>query len=480
MNTQQDVIAALRKGEVDTAMDRARLLTEAAPDDSTSYRLLAVAQAAVGDLASAHSSLDRALQLAPDDATLHYQRATFFVGERRSDATREVLGRAVEIDPNEIRVYLLRAQLALWDRDIEQAESELRFAERLDSGHPVALTLRGVCLLWRRHLDDAVELLSRAVRIAPENPQARYALGLAYLAKSHFAFAEQAFRSILEQLPGLHAARRLLADALRQQGRLAEAADILVAGPRVEVPVDMLRHAAGLWSEAGEPGKALDVLKRAASIAPRDGRVLDALIAALRLRGDAAHAREVVETALLSAPEIDGLWSARLSFEPTGGDLKAIADRWLAAIPGSIPALHLQMWLAERDGRLDDAVKLADRILAADQTHFEANVVRIRDLFLQDPNAAVAHLDHLLTQVSDERTRRMVLGWRGRALDRRVGGRMPWPTGVPCSPCMDPGQSSSPNSASAEASPRPASPAVARRLKARSSSTVLPAREWSG
>jgi len=415
-----DVIAALRNGRVAEALALAVSHATAAPDDPEAYRLLAAAQAASGDLPAAHASLDRAFALSPDDAGLHYQRATLLVGERRAEDARSELAQSVALDSNELRAYLLQAQLALWDRDVARAEQQLQLAAKVQPDHPGVLTLRGLVLLEQGRPKEASALLVQAMSRAPENPQTRYTLGLAFLAQGHAAFAEQAFARVLERIPGMHAVRILLAEAIRQQDRPADAADTIEAGfaSGHAPPADMLRLAGELRLAAGQDARALTLLRRGAAAAPEDRRLLDALIVALRRQGDAADARQTLETALAAAPGIDGLWSARLSFEPGDGDLIGISERWEQAVPHSLPAMQLRMWLADRAGDREMAKGYADRIVARDPRHFEAHVQIIHSLFLDDPPAAVAHIETLLPQVSDERTLRMMLGWLGRAQDR--------------------------------------------------------------
>lgn len=417
---QVDVITALRSGRTAEGLAMATRWAGQAPQDPQAQRLLAVAQAASGDLEAAHVSLDRALALAPDDASLHYQRATLFVGGRRAEEARSALSQSLALNANEMRAYLLQAQLALWDRDLEQAERQLQLAMRVQPDHPGLLTLRGLVLLQRGRPQEASALLVHAVGVAPEDPQTRYTLGLAFLAQGHGAFAEQAFARVLERFPGAHAVRRLLAESIRQQGRPVEAADVLEAGVRDSgaASADLLRFAGELRLQAGQIEQAVALLKRGAKAAPEDRRLLDALIAALRRQGDAADARRTIEDALAAAPHIDGLWSARLSFEPADGDYAGIAERWEAAIPGSVPAMQLKMWLAARAGDAATARIHADRIVAREPLHFEANVQIIHALFLEDPAAAVSHIESLLPGVSDERSLHMVLGWLGRAQDR--------------------------------------------------------------
>jgi tetratricopeptide (TPR) repeat protein len=271
-------------------------------------------------------------------------------------------------------------------------------------------------------LKEAHVLLARAAQLAPDDMQTRYALGLSYLAQGHLAFAEQAFRGVVEKNPAAHGMRHMLADVIRRQGnhRFGEAAEVLEGGLRTSdvMPPDMMRFAGELWLMAGETGRALPLLRRAAAAVPDDRVTLDALIEALRRNGDADDARHTLEAALAAAPEIDGLWSARLSFEPADGDPAAIGDRWHAAIPESVHPLHLQMWLASQKGDAEAAKALAHRIIEREPGHIQAQTQIIDQLYQTDPPAAVAHIQSLLPNIPDPEAMRLVLSWLARAHDR--------------------------------------------------------------
>lgn len=223
---------ALRRGEVASALQAARDAAAQAPFDPQAHCILAIAQATHGDRVAAHASLDQALILAPHDAEAHYQRAVLLFSEHRMEQALCALERCLALNPNELRAYAMQAQWAFGRGDRDEAERLLKIASRIDPEHPWLLTLQGMLALQRGQSGQALSLLSRALQGAPESPQTLYALGLAFLAEDHLAFAEHAFRRLLERNPHLLPARHLLIDSLRRQGRLQESVTLLKNAPQ--------------------------------------------------------------------------------------------------------------------------------------------------------------------------------------------------------------------------------------------------------
>ena len=416
----EEIVEAIRRRDIAAALKMAQIAVAAAPEDPEMLRLLALAFGMNGDAMQAHAALDRAMAFAPDDGSLHYQRATLLMAEARTAEAQAELERTIGADPNELRAYVMQAQIALGHGDLDEAERLVRLASRVDPNHAWLLTVQGMVLLHRKQLKEAHALLMRATQLAPDALQTRYALGLSFLAQGHLSFAEQAFRAVVEKNPAAHGIRHMLADAIRGQGRHAEAAEVIEAGlfPDNAMPPDLMRYAGELWLVAGDHRRALPLLKRAAAAAPDDRITLDALIEALRRNGDAVEARNTLEAVLATSPNIDGLWSARLSFEPVDGDIGGVAERWQAAIPQSVQPLHVKMWQADQKGDKHGAKALAERIIELEPGHLEANSQIVNQLFLDDPPAAVAYIQGLLSNIADPQTARMVLGWLGRAQDR--------------------------------------------------------------
>lgn len=420
MHDEIEIIDTLRRGEIVRAIEMARTAIAARPDDAQTHRVLAIALSMSGQSTAAHQALDRAIALAPQDSSLHYQRAALLVSESRSDEAQPELERSVELNPNELRSYIMQAQLALGQGNLDEADRLARMAVRINPDHPWLLTIQGMVLLHRNQLPEAHKLIARGAQLAPDDIQTRYALALSFMAQGHLAFAEQSFRRVLAKNPKAVGIRHMLADVIRRQERHADAAEVIEEGLGLseDFPPDLLRYAGELWLAAGNHERALPLLRRAVAGMPDDRVAMDALIEALRRKGDPSQARSAIEDMLKASPHVEGLWSARLSFEPRDGDVAGVAARWLEAIPDSLHPLHVQMWHAiQRDDRTTSRA-LAERIVAREPGHVAAQSEIVEQLFTRDPAAAVAHIQGLLPQIPDPENRRMVLGWLGRAQDR--------------------------------------------------------------
>lgn len=417
---QADILDALRRGANEDALSLARAAIADHPEDPQAHRALAMALRASGDGDAALASIDRAIALAPDDADLHFHRAGYLLHGSRLDAAQAALSQTVQLDPNQFGAYVMQAQLALMRGDLDEAERQARLAERVSPRHPWTQLLHGSIALERGDADAALVLLSQASKAAPEDAQIRYALGFAYLGKGHLAFAEQAFRSTLETMPTTRGLRPLLAELLRRQGRPGEAADELAPLlDRDDVTPGLHRFAGELELAAGRHERALPWLRRALATQPDDARTLEALYEALRRNGDRDMARSVFDAALATSPQAAMLWQARLAVEdaadPAALDL---AQRWLAQMPESLPALEANMALLGMRRETEAAEAIAHRIVALAPGHRLAQM-RIADrLVARDPDAGFAHIESLLAQAQDEDVRRELRSWMGHAQQR--------------------------------------------------------------
>ena len=417
---QEQILDALRRGANDEALAAAREVVAAAPTDAQAYRLLAMALRASGDADAARAAIDRAIALAPDDADLHFHRAGLLLGARDIAQAQAALAQSVELDPNQFGAYVLQAQLALGRGDVDEAERIGRLSARIAPEHPWQRTVEGMVALRRGDADGALATLSKAAEAAPDDPQVRHALGFAYFAKQHYAFAEQAFRGVLEKTPDATTLRALLAELLQRQGRHGDAADELaplLADEKTATPA-LRRYAGELELVAGRVDRALPLLRDALAAQPGDRRALQGLMEAWRRSGDREDARNTLDAALATSPEIGDLWRARLTFARDGDEAQGLADRWLAAMPDFVPALEAQMTLHGMRARHDDAEAVARRIIELEPGHSAAEMRLIDRKLERDPATAVAHIAGLVARAENPDSRRLLRGWLALAHDR--------------------------------------------------------------
>ncbi|NOT88263.1 MAG: tetratricopeptide repeat protein [Lysobacter sp.] len=418
---QERIFAALRRGANAEALTLARVAVAEAPHDAHAYALLAHAERANGDQAAAQHAIARAVLLAPEDANLHFQRAGFLLNEHKLGEAQAALTRTLDLDPNQFPAYILQAQMAIGRGEIDEAERLQRSAARLSPDHAWVKTLEGMIALRRGDGARAQTLLIRAAEQMPNDLQVLYALGFAHLNQRQFAFAEQAFRKIIDLSPAMQGLRGLLADVLLQQQRPDEALEALqplLDNPATATPA-LKRMTAELEMTMGRQESAIQRLREALAEDPRDPRAWSLATDIWRRTGDVADARTTLDIALERHPEAVRLWQLRLAFEPEGGDgAKAVVDRWLAATPEHVLALEAAMHLHEARGDTEAVDALAQRIIEVEPGRTSAEM-RVLDRMIRDqPEAAIVHIEGLIAKAGDDEAKRGVMPWLGYAQDR--------------------------------------------------------------
>jgi predicted Zn-dependent protease len=412
------IIDALRRGDAAAALAAARAAVDTQPQDPNAHRLLASALRLGGERDTALAALDAAIDLAPDDANLHLERASLLLDGRQLGEAEAALARTVGLDPNQFPAYILQAQLAIGRGDLDEADRVARTAARIAPDHPQVAAVEGTLALRKGDADRALSILSQASERAPEESLLRHALGFAYIAKGHYAFAEQAFRSLLEKHPS-HPLRAMVADLVRRQGRPGEAADELMPLLDGETATPALKRlVAEMELEAGRNDAALVRLKEALAEQPDDRRIVAAITEAWRRLGAADDARATLESLLETHPAQPDLWYARLLFEEFSGDAaREVVERWLAAMPDFVPALEARATIHQQAGEGDQAEAIAQRITELQPGHSGAELRVIDGLMRSDPDAAVSRVESLLARAKDDNVKRMLRQLLGRTFD---------------------------------------------------------------
>ncbi|MBJ6979807.1 MULTISPECIES: tetratricopeptide repeat protein [unclassified Luteimonas] len=419
------ILDALRRGDTAAAVDAARRLAGSAPDDAQAQRLLALALRSSGDDTGARAAIERAMVLAPDDAALHLEHAGLLLGQRDVEGAARSLDATIGNNPNAFGAYIVQAQLAMGRNDLDEAERLARLAARVSPDDPALQGVTGTLALRRGRVDEALALLSDSVKRAPDDVVALHALGIAHMTKGHFAFAEQAFRSLLEHAPAAGMVRLLIAELLQRQGRTAEAADelaTLVSDPALAT-AELRRHAGELQLAAGRPERGLELLRAALAADPRDGRTLSAIMAAWARLGAIDDARRTLDAALATTPDSDDLWRARLMFEWRDTRVSSgLVERWRSIMPDSLEALDAALALRIREGRQDEADSVARALLERAPGHMRAELQLADSLLERDPAEAARRLDALLAR-ADTPGDHALLGQRLGVAHHHAGDR---------------------------------------------------------
>ena len=396
---QDNIIEALRRNAAEDAVALARQWVQDEPAQPQAWRWLSLSLQQQGHNEEAASSLSKALELAPDDANLHLQQAGLLLAQRQLDAANEALGKTTALNPNEFSAYVMQAHLALSRNDADEAERLCKLAERVEPDNAELVPIQGMLALHRGDVDRALSLLSAASDQRADDPRLLYALGFAYLGKDMLAFAEQAFRRVIELNPEARALRGLVIQLALQQGNAEAAAQMMrqsLERPEGKTP-GMRRLAAELELRSGQPQAALELLRPLLEELTGDRATLQMALMAWERLGRDEEARTTLDGLLATQSQSHDLWLARLAIAQVGGpEAVEVAERWLQAMPEHLPALETRMRVHDMNEEKDAAEALARRIVALEPGRVSGEQRIVKALLDRDPPAAVAHVQALV------------------------------------------------------------------------------------
>ena len=199
------ILALVKAGKGDEAIERARALVAAAPADPDRSFTLGLAQSEQ-DVDAAIKTFRRVLELEPRHTLARYNLALVLKRADRLPEALDELGRALAIDPRPEVQYTLGT--IYWHQgDLDRSVSALRAAVAVEPRYADAHYTLGAVLKAKRDWDGAAASLRRAIALQPDLSAAHYTLaqvlqlrGDAGEARVHFADAERLRRQAeLEQ-----------------------------------------------------------------------------------------------------------------------------------------------------------------------------------------------------------------------------------------------------------------------------------------
>lgn len=205
--------------------EAARLLPRSAP----AHNALGEAFSGAADLKGARAEFQQAVALDPAFAQAHANLAMVLLQAGESQSGEAHLDRAIKIfgaSPDAAHPHYLRAKIYTERNDIEKGAAELNLAVTLRPDFSEAWSDLGQAR--KTLLDDngAFAAFRRSVELDPENAISQYRLGAEYLARGEAHDAVRHLREAYRLNPQNQSTLHGLQLALRQDGKLDEAARI--------------------------------------------------------------------------------------------------------------------------------------------------------------------------------------------------------------------------------------------------------------
>ncbi len=192
---QLAMLAALRKDDMDTALEQAHaMLLIARAKGKDGFLLLSSALATTKNSNKLLLIQDIARQY-PGDARAQYALALVSSQEKEFATALQALDDAQKIDPQWDKPYLLRVQIFAMQGDEEGAEQQLRkAADKYPS--PALLEAYGRLLMQQKHYQEALKYFRKALELNPKDHELLYVVGVLALQTKDWDLA----RSTWEQL----------------------------------------------------------------------------------------------------------------------------------------------------------------------------------------------------------------------------------------------------------------------------------------
>jgi tetratricopeptide (TPR) repeat protein len=327
------------------------------PDSVMAHLVLVADRLAAKDFDGALARVDAGIAAVPADDGLHLARLALL--EERGDAAAVgiELGTMARLFPENAAMRAALVQWHLRNGDPDAAEAVLR-AAAAEPGEPgPALTLAQFLLEVRGPAAARIELVARAKSAADPRPFRKAMAGLDF-AEGDPGTAIAAMRALLEGAAPSDETRDIkvaLAEMLDATGQTAESTtlvDEVLAEDRTHVPALKLRARTAI--AADRPGAAVQDMRTALTVAPRDPEVMTIMAAAHEREGDRALMGErlalAVEISNRAAAE-SLRYAAFLMQEDRPGPAEGVIVDALRRDPENRDLLHMlgRIHLARRD-----------------------------------------------------------------------------------------------------------------------------------
>ncbi|MGE0808526.1 MAG: XrtA/PEP-CTERM system TPR-repeat protein PrsT [Burkholderiaceae bacterium] len=411
----------LSLNSLEQAERNARLLIERSPDNVQGYRVLGATYLKMNAPDRALEAV-RPLLARANDATLLSIAGEAALKMNDPSAAAGYFDRAAKLNPQDARSKTGLALSHLASGDASRGVSELEEAVKLDSGNLQADVALIMAHVRERKFDNALTAVDRMEKKAPKNPLPWTLRGAVLAAKNDLKGARSALSRALELDPTFFPAATSLANMDMRDGRPADArkryedllakdpknsqAAVALAGlsartgaPRDQVLGELKKAretnpdsvlpiiATGRYMiESNTPRDAIPMLQEAVNRNPQNTQLLDTLAMAFLRTDQRAQAIDSWEKILRVDPKAV---IAHLKIGEThllGKDPTAALQSYRKAAEIAPQAVEPQAGIAvslSQLGRRDEAMKVAARLRANDQTKFAGTLLE-GDLFANE------------------------------------------------------------------------------------------------
>ena len=370
-----------RSGRNQATIDELRAILEFAPADIEVLLNLAQVQTMHGKLLEANRTYDRILQLNGPDIQIYFQKFRNFRTLGQRDSAEVQLKRMQDFDPENIGVLQTLSQFYLEDDNIEKAVGTLQRALEIRPGDEETIVALADLYVRLGNWDEASQLITEIIRNERVQPVTKVELGQfmmnRFFREPDNESLENATRElidlILETEPEFGLSYALAAEFFSFTEELDRLLEVIIQTNRL-LPENepAWRQRVQLHLIDGDYDKAIEAGKLDDEYIPDDAFVLFLVGNAYFLKDDKRNAIEWLERAAASPSQRE----FRSTIYTVIGDAYSALKEWESADQAYEMALRLNAandvalnnfayYLSTRRERLDDALEMAEKAIAA-------------------------------------------------------------------------------------------------------------------
>ena len=301
-NAVADAIAALQRGDLDSAERTLRTELRSRPNDADALTVLGVVLDQEKKLSDADAIYKRALAIAPHSPSLLNNYGNHLLAQGKLSEARATYMQALHLNPDDVNACKQIARIGLQQK-APAATSCLDHLPAPVQNDPDILLLRMQGKYSTGRKKDADQMLERLRASAQTDAKLSFQIGEALSAVREYDKAETFFIQSLQLSPESFEALYDLGLAASHAGHKERASDVLKqALDRQPNNVDVLYDSAVVDVELGKKETSLELLARAARLAPDRAEVQRLIAYTSADLGDFADALEAWDRYLRLVP----------------------------------------------------------------------------------------------------------------------------------------------------------------------------------
>ena len=353
-----------------------------------------------GDERNALAQFIRAADLMPDNPLAQIYAAKHLLNAGRFPEAKARAIAALNKDPRNVAALILFGNALAGMQDVDgaivQAKQAINAEPRVTFGYANLAAFE----MQKGNAEAALSAFKRAVEVDPKSAQAHMNLGGFYWVTGKLLDAEQEFKAALALNPKAPDVNRLMATFYQMTGRRSQTEPYLVAYAAAgEGPTPKLALA-DFYLQDDRTKEAVDVLKPLA--ANKDGFGAATLrLAAIDFQANRKpQAYAALEDVLKQYPRNETTNETKARFllvDKRYDEAIKVADAVIAANPQAATSHYVRGLALTQKGQVDDAIKAMQRVLELTPTAVVAQSELAKlHLARHDPKAAIQFLNVLL------------------------------------------------------------------------------------